>query len=118
MFAANNRSARICNMNRTWLFGTCVALTLVAAGLGVAADSPAPQKVKLGSPELTAGIPGIGKLRVEEVKACTQFAIDLFHPNDHGYRVWADAFAPSLAAQLVERFETPDVAPADVVGAA
>ncbi|WP_254431409.1 SGNH/GDSL hydrolase family protein [Agromyces sp. Marseille-P2726] len=48
----------------------------------------------------------------------TQFAIDLFHPNDHGYRVWADAFAPSLAAQLVERFETPDVAPADVVGAA
>lgn len=56
-------------MNRTWLFGTCVALTLVAAGLGVAADSPAPQKVKLGSPDLTAGIPGIGKLRVEEIKA-------------------------------------------------
>ncbi len=40
----------------------------------------------------------------------TQFAIDLFHPNDHGYRVWADAFAPSLAAQLVERFATPDAA--------
>ena len=40
----------------------------------------------------------------------TQFAIDLFHPNDHGYRVWANAFAPSLAAQLVERFETPDPA--------
>ncbi|MCD2441591.1 SGNH/GDSL hydrolase family protein [Agromyces sp. SYSU K20354] len=45
------------------------------------------------------GIPGI----------LTQFAIDLFHPNDHGYRVWANAFAPSLAAQLVERFETPEV---------
>ena len=40
----------------------------------------------------------------------TQFAIDMFHPNDHGYRVWADAFAPSLAAQLVERFTTPDAA--------
>ena len=39
----------------------------------------------------------------------TQFAIDMFHPNDHGYRVWADAFAPSLAAQLVERFESPEV---------
>jgi acyl-CoA thioesterase I len=37
----------------------------------------------------------------------TQFAIDMFHPNDHGYRVWADAFAPSLAAQLVARFPTP-----------
>ena len=37
----------------------------------------------------------------------TQFAIDMFHPNDHGYRVWANAFAPSLAAQLVERFQTP-----------
>jgi acyl-CoA thioesterase I len=48
----------------------------------------------------------------------TQFAIDLFHPNDHGYRVWADAFAPSLAAQLIERFETPDVATDDRVGAA
>ena len=43
------------------------------------------------------GIPGM----------LTQFAIDMFHPNDHGYRVWADAFAPSLAAQLVERFATP-----------
>ena len=40
----------------------------------------------------------------------TQFAIDLFHPNDHGYRVWADAFGPSLAAQLVERFPAPEPA--------
>ncbi len=54
-----------------------------------------------------------------------QFAIDMFHPNDHGYRVWADAFAPSLAAALVERFPTPDAATAprdaetvDVGGAA
>ncbi|WP_242609600.1 SGNH/GDSL hydrolase family protein [Agromyces ramosus] len=43
------------------------------------------------------GIPGM----------MTQFAIDMFHPNDHGYRVWANAFAPSLAALLVERFPTP-----------
>lgn len=42
------------------------------------------------------GIPGM----------MTQFAIDMFHPNDHGYRIWANAFAPSLAAQLVERFPT------------
>ncbi|WP_082590916.1 SGNH/GDSL hydrolase family protein [Agromyces sp. Soil535] len=44
----------------------------------------------------------------------TQFAIDLFHPNDHGYRVWADAFGPSLAAQLVERFMVPEVTTADL----
>lgn len=29
----------------------------------------------------------------------TQFAGDLFHPNDRGYRVWADAFEPALAAR-------------------
>ena len=34
----------------------------------------------------------------------TQFAIDLFHPNDHGYRVWASAFLPTVTASLVERF--------------
>jgi acyl-CoA thioesterase-1 len=39
----------------------------------------------------------------------TEFANDMFHPNDHGYRVWADAFAPLLAAQLVARFTTSDV---------
>lgn len=27
----------------------------------------------------------------------TQFASDLFHPNDDGYRVWAEAFGPALA---------------------
>ncbi len=30
----------------------------------------------------------------------TQFAGDLFHPNDRGYRVWADAFAPAIDERL------------------
>lgn len=30
----------------------------------------------------------------------TQFAGDLFHPNDRGYRVWADAFIPTVLARL------------------
>lgn len=30
----------------------------------------------------------------------TQFAGDLFHPNDRGYRVWASAFIPILDAVL------------------
>ncbi|WP_431218884.1 SGNH/GDSL hydrolase family protein [Leifsonia xyli] len=29
----------------------------------------------------------------------TQFAEDLFHPNDHGYRVWASAFLPAVTAR-------------------
>jgi lysophospholipase L1-like esterase len=37
----------------------------------------------------------------------TQFAIDLFHPNDHGYRVWASAFLPSVTVTIAERFPTP-----------
>jgi lysophospholipase L1-like esterase len=41
----------------------------------------------------------------------THFANDMFHPNDHGYRVWADAFRPALTASLLERFPIgPDVA--------
>ncbi len=32
----------------------------------------------------------------------TQFAGDLFHPNDRGYRVWAAAFEPSVARRLAE----------------
>lgn len=32
-----------------------------------------------------------------------QFAGDLFHPNDRGYRVWADTFLPAVAARLAER---------------
>ena len=32
----------------------------------------------------------------------TQFAGDLFHPNDRGYRVWASAFEPAVEARLRE----------------
>jgi lysophospholipase L1-like esterase len=30
----------------------------------------------------------------------TEFARDMFHPNDAGYRVWAGAFRPAVAARL------------------
>jgi acyl-CoA thioesterase I len=33
----------------------------------------------------------------------TEFANDMFHPNDHGYRVWAEAFRPAVGAALTER---------------
>lgn len=33
----------------------------------------------------------------------TQFANDFFHPNDRGYRVWAEAFLPALDADLEAR---------------
>jgi acyl-CoA thioesterase I len=58
----------------------------------------------------------------------THFANDWFHPNDHGYQVWADAFRPAVLRTLAERFptesaqnpETDDAAgvPADVGGRA
>jgi lysophospholipase L1-like esterase len=32
----------------------------------------------------------------------TQFAGDLFHPNDRGYRVWASAFEPAVDARRAE----------------
>lgn len=55
----------------------------------------------------------------------THFANDWFHPNDHGYRVWADAFRPAVLATLADRFPTDpgetDAAaglPADVGGRA
>ncbi len=32
----------------------------------------------------------------------TQFAADLFHPNDRGYRVWADAFRDAVDARLAD----------------
>lgn len=32
----------------------------------------------------------------------TQFAGDLFHPNDRGYRVWASAFIPDVLARLTK----------------
>lgn len=34
----------------------------------------------------------------------TQFAEDLFHPNDHGYRVWASAFLPAATTLVKKRF--------------
>ncbi|ANJ28699.1 hypothetical protein ATC03_03955 [Agromyces aureus] len=30
----------------------------------------------------------------------TQFAGDLFHPNDRGYRIWADVFRPAVEARV------------------
>lgn len=36
--------------------------------------------------------------------ALTQFAEDLFHPNDHGYRVWASAFLPAVTARARELY--------------
>ncbi|GAA1055960.1 hypothetical protein GCM10017608_13830 [Agromyces luteolus] len=49
----------------------------------------------------------------------THFANDWFHPNDHGYQVWADAFRPAVLASLEARFPvdeglapTPAVDPA------
>ena len=35
----------------------------------------------------------------------TQFAGDLFHPNDRGYRVWASAFLPAVSVRLAELVE-------------
>ena len=32
----------------------------------------------------------------------TQFANDMFHPNDRGYRVWADAFLPELSTHIAQ----------------
>ena len=36
--------------------------------------------------------------------AITQFAEDWFHPNDHGYRVWASAFLPAVLEQATAKF--------------
>lgn len=33
----------------------------------------------------------------------TQFANDMFHPNDRGYAIWADAFLPALNANIARR---------------
>ena len=49
----------------------------------------------------------------------TQFANDMFHPNDRGYRVWAEAFLPALSAVVANRFPrqpspaSPQQTPAD-----
>ncbi|MDJ0349943.1 SGNH/GDSL hydrolase family protein [Cryobacterium sp. PH29-G1] len=34
----------------------------------------------------------------------THVAKDLFHPNDRGYRSWAEAFLPALSADVAHRF--------------
>ncbi|TFB64571.1 SGNH/GDSL hydrolase family protein [Cryobacterium sp. Hz9] len=34
----------------------------------------------------------------------THVAKDLFHPNDRGYRSWAEAFLPSISADVAHRF--------------
>ncbi|MEY9851888.1 acyl-CoA thioesterase-1 [Leifsonia sp. EB41] len=36
--------------------------------------------------------------------ALHHFADDWFHPNDHGYRVWASAFLPAVIEQATARF--------------
>jgi acyl-CoA thioesterase-1 len=41
----------------------------------------------------------------------SQVANDMFHPNDRGYRVWADAFLPDLSATVAHRF--PQLATAE-----
>jgi lysophospholipase L1-like esterase len=44
----------------------------------------------------------------------TQFAEDLFHPNDHGYRIWASAFLPVVTSRVSDRFpRRPSTAPVD-----
>ncbi|WP_241843185.1 SGNH/GDSL hydrolase family protein [Agromyces albus] len=42
----------------------------------------------------------------------TQFAQDMFHPNDHGYEVWAEAFRPALLASVARRIGAADAWPA------
>lgn len=37
-------------------------------------------------------------------RALGQVANDMFHPNDRGYRIWADAFGPVIDADLRRRF--------------
>lgn len=41
----------------------------------------------------------------------TQFAGDLFHPNDRGYRVWAASFLPAVDARLAELPPPPAPSP-------
>lgn len=46
----------------------------------------------------------------------THVANDLFHPNDRGYQVWAEAFLPLLTGMLRERFSPLSPAPSATVG--
>lgn len=43
----------------------------------------------------------------------TQFANDLFHPNDHGYRVWASAFLPTVTERMLEKYPDSDESPVE-----
>jgi acyl-CoA thioesterase I len=49
----------------------------------------------------------------------TQFANDMFHPNDRGYRVWAEAFLPDLSLNVARRLPqaTPNLVPAQAAAA-
>lgn len=41
----------------------------------------------------------------------THVAKDLFHPNDRGYRSWAEAFLPTISADVAHRFSAVVLAP-------
>lgn len=41
----------------------------------------------------------------------THVAKDLFHPNDRGYRSWAEAFLPAISADVAHRFSSTARAP-------
>lgn len=56
-------------MKKNWILRLAGVALLASAGNFATAADVAPQKVRLGDPKLTAGIPGSGKLKVEEVKA-------------------------------------------------
>ena len=44
----------------------------------------------------------------------THVAKDLFHPNDRGYRSWAEAFLPAISADVSRRFPAGSRTSADV----
>lgn len=46
----------------------------------------------------------------------TQYANDMFHPNDRGYRVWAEAFLPALSADVARRLLPTAARDAEGVG--
>ena len=72
---------------------------------------PAEKKVRVANVLLRTAAASRG-LRVVDLHAAmrrqgawgvtTQFAGDLFHPNDRGYRVWASAFLPAVDERLHE----------------
>ena len=48
----------------------------------------------------------------------TEFARDMFHPNDHGYSVWASAIWPSLAQRLAAVIDAEPVRGAGIAASA